>query len=261
MRVFSRLGRSLHWVLRLLLVLLVVDLAYVAWLWPDWDRLARGPIPKTSFMRLYEEQRQHHKNWQPLSWHPVPLSKIPRHLVRAVLLGEDSRFYTHSGFDVIAIREALDYNLAEGSVAFGASTISQQTAKNLFLSPARTPWRKWHETLLTFGLEQHLKKRRILEIYLNTAEFGRGIYGVDAAARAYWGVPVENLSVFEAAELAATLPGPTKHNPATRTAFFERRTRKILNLLAHEFDVAPKTEPSVPIAEPENTPPAAGPLI
>lgn len=237
---FIRFTRTLHWGLRVLLLLLVVDLAYVAYIWPDWQRIAHGPVPKTAFIRHYERERAKHK-WPPLRWHPVPFAAIPRPVIRAVLIGEDSRFYIHHGFDFTAIREALDYNLAEGYIAFGGSTISQQTAKNLFLSPARTPWRKWHEALLTIGLEHHLTKNRILEIYLNTAEFGRGIYGVDAAAHAYWGVPVSELSVFQAAELAATLPGPDKNNPVRRSAYFTHRTRKILNVLAHEFYV-PGTE-------------------
>lgn len=243
MALFSRFARAMHWGIRLLVVLLVIDLAYVAYIWPDWQRLAHGPVPKTAFIKHYERERPA-KKWPPLRWHPVPLATVPRQVVRAVLIGEDSRFYSHDGFDFAAIREALDYNLAEGYVAFGASTISQQTAKNLFLSPARTPWRKWHETLLTIGLEHHLTKRRILEIYLNTAEFGRGVYGVDAAARAYWGVPVSDLSVFEAAQLAATLPGPVKNNPGTASAYFERRTRKILGILAREFDVPPTQSPA-----------------
>lgn len=234
MRLLKGVRRLFRWSLRLLLLLLLADLVYLAFIWPDWDSMKKGSIPKTQFIAAYEAQRAE-RHWPRVQWHPVPLSAVPRHLMRAVIIGEDARFYTHSGFDLAAIREAVDYNLAEGRIVVGASTISQQTAKNLFLSPARNPLRKWHEMVLTWGLEQNLSKRRILEIYLNTAEFGRGIYGVEAAARAYWGVSARQLSVLQAAELAATLPGPTKHNPATRTAFFMKRVQKINARLSQEF--------------------------
>lgn len=245
-RLSGRLGRVAHWTLRILLLLLLLDLAYVAHIWPDWDQLAAGPIPRSSFIRQYEEKRLQHKRWPAVSWRPVPLSRIPRHMQRAVLIAEDARFYSHNGLDLEAIREAVDRNLAEGEFRVGGSTISQQTVKNLFLSPARTPLRKWHELILTWGMERHLKKRRILEIYLNVAEFGRGIYGVEAAARAYWGVTAAELTVSQAAELAATLPGPTKHNPASRGSHFVKRSRRILRWLEREYDtrVPPTSAPA-----------------
>lgn len=226
----TRTARALRWGLRLLLLALVVDLVYLAATWPDWERLARGPVPKSNFISMYEE-RVRDGQAPPLRWQPVALAAIPKHVQRAVILAEDSRFYEHSGFDLIAFKEAMDYNLSEGRLVFGASTISQQTVKNLFLSPARNPLRKWHELILTWGMEQHLSKRRILEIYLNVAEFGPGIYGVQAAARAYWGVDVGRLTPVQAAELAATLPSPLKNNPATRTERFEKRARRIYALL------------------------------
>ncbi len=225
-----RAVRVLRWGLRLLLLALVVDLVYLAATWPDWERLARGPVPKSNFIGMYEEQARNGRA-PPLRWQPVTLAAIPKHVQRAVILAEDSRFYEHSGFDLIAFKEAMSYNLSEGRLALGASTISQQTVKNLFLSPTRNPLRKWHEMILTWGMEQRLSKRRILEIYLNIAEFGPGIYGVQAAARAYWGVNVDRLTPVQAAELAATLPSPVKNNPATRTERFEKRARRIYALL------------------------------
>jgi len=164
-------------------------------------------------------------------WQPVPLGTVPKHLQRAVIVAEDSRFFEHSGFDLIAFKEAIDYNLTEGRLAVGASTISQQTVKNLFLSSARTPWRKWHELILTWGMERNLSKARILELYLNLAEFGTGVYGIQAAAQTYYRVNAAQLDPRQAAELAATLPSPTRNNPLTRTAQFERRAQKILRLL------------------------------
>jgi monofunctional glycosyltransferase len=226
----------LRWTVRILLLLIVADLVYLATIWPDWQRLAVGPVPKSNFISVYE-QRLDDKAWPRLRWSPIPLAQMPRHLQRAALLAEDIRFYQHSGFDLIALKEALDYNLERRELAIGGSTISQQTAKNLFLSPARNPVRKWHELILTVGMEQNLSKRRILEIYLNNAEFGRGVYGVEAAARHYWGIPASQLSVMQSAELVATLPSPVKHNPASRTPAYERRVAKIANLLARQYPI------------------------
>jgi monofunctional biosynthetic peptidoglycan transglycosylase len=227
----ARIGTILRWTVRLLLLFLVLDLFYLAINWPDWKSLANGPIPKTAFMLDYE--REHGQNGKParLQWRPVPLSSIPKHMQRAVIVAEDSRFYEHSGFDLAAFKEAMDYNFAEGRLAMGASTISQQTVKNLFLSSARTPLRKWHELILTWGMERSLSKRRIMELYLNIAQFGPGIYGVQAASQTYWGTGISDINARQAAELAATLPSPTKNNPGTRTRQFARRASRIMHLL------------------------------
>lgn len=253
---FARFRRTLRWAMRILLIFLVVDLIYVAVIWPDWKHLAAGAIPRSSFMQLYET-KQKARDWPKLQWQPVPLARIPRHMLRAVIVAEDSRFYEHSGFDLIAIREALDYNLDRGRVVFGASTITQQTVKNLYLSPSRNPLRKWHEMFLTWGIEHHLRKSRILELYLNIVEFGRGVYGVQAAARHYYGEDVEQLSVAQAAELAASLPSPVKNNPATRTEAFDRRTQRILNLLTREQNATSSATPSsIATPAPDEMPPA-----
>lgn len=226
-----RAGRVLHWSLRLLLVFLVVDLFYLGITWPDWNKIATGPIPKSAFIRDYEKKLAANGEGPRLRWQPVAFSLFPKHLLRAVILAEDSRFYEHNGFDLIAFKEAMDYNLREGRFVLGASTISQQTVKNLFLSPSRDPLRKWHELILTWGMERQLSKRRILDIYLNVAQFGRGIYGVQAASQAYWGINPDRLTPAQAAELAASLPNPVKHNPATRTGFFVKRAKRLLALL------------------------------
>jgi monofunctional biosynthetic peptidoglycan transglycosylase len=221
--------------------LLIADLIYVVAIWPDWKQYTGGPVPKSNFIQRYEAQRQDRK-YPKLQWQPVPINSIPRHLQRAVLVAEDWRFYRHNGFDFEAIRDALDYNIEKKRIAFGASTISQQTAKNLFLSPSRDPLRKWHEILFTVGLERHLAKRRILEIYLNVAEFGRGIYGVQAASLHYYGVPVAAISWDQAMELAATLPGPRKNNPASRTRYYVRHLAKLKRLVARIEPAPPRPE-------------------
>jgi monofunctional biosynthetic peptidoglycan transglycosylase len=230
----SRFAGVLRWTFRVVLLLLIVDLFYLAVTWPDWKKLAAGPVPKSAFMLDYERARAGQRDRPALRWQPVAFPAIPKTLTRAVILAEDSRFYEHSGFDLIAFKEAMQYNLGRGRFALGASTISQQTVKNLFLTGSRDPLRKWHELVLTWGMERQLGKTRILELYLNVAEFGQGVYGVEAAARHYYGATAATLTPKQAVELVATLPSPVKNNPATRTEFFERRAMRILSLL-HRF--------------------------
>lgn len=221
----------MRWVIGIGLFLLLVDSFYLSQRWPDWKALAQGPVPQSNVMREYRRERRQDRNLPPMLWRPVPLSGIAQNVGRAVILAEDSRFYQHSGFDLIAFKEAMDHNMDVGRIRFGASTISQQTAKNLFLSNARTPLRKWHELILTFAMEQNLSKARILHLYLNIAEFGLGVYGVEAAARYYWNKPASALSWWQAIELAATLPSPRQNNPQTRTQAFLRRTQKIAEFM------------------------------
>lgn len=224
---FGRYGRYIRWGIRVGLVLLALDLFYLIHIWPDWHAFNQGPIAKSRFIQGYETRRQSDKSLPRLRWRPVPLSRIPKKVQRAVIVAEDARFYTHNGFDVIAFREAMDYNLQKGKMKYGASTLSQQTVKNMFFSASRNPLRKWHELIFTVGMEFNVSKKRILETYLNVAEFGKGIYGVEAAAQYYWGRNATELNHWQAAQLAASLPSPIKHNPATRTRVFLRRAQRI----------------------------------
>ena len=219
--------RTLRWSWRLLPVLVMMDLGYLIGIWPDWELYTEGPIQRSSFIRSYEFEQHRHGDWTELRWSPVSIETIPQDLVRAVIVAEDARFYEHEGVDVEALRAAMEYNLSERRLAYGGSTISQQTVKNVFLSPSRNPLRKWHELVLTIGMERILSKKRILEHYLNVAEFGRGIYGVDAAARYYWDIPASRLTSRQAIELAATLPSPVRNNPKTRTRSFQNRVTRI----------------------------------
>jgi monofunctional glycosyltransferase len=264
---FLRTAIAVRWLARALLIFLIMDLFYLTLTWPDWKKAATGPVPKSNFIVEYEHQRAENPSLPRLRWNPVPLSVLPKTLVRAVIVAEDSRFYEHSGFDLIAFKEAMEYNYSEGRLAMGASTISQQTVKNLFLSSSRNPLRKWHELILTWGMEHNLTKQRIMDIYLNVAEFGPGIYGAQAAAQAYWGIDASRLSPVQAAELAATLPAPTRNNPGTRTRHFESRARKIFNLLVRYpgsaadaiagLHLEPMPEVDAPGAEPDpELPPA-----
>ncbi len=148
-------------------------------------------------------------------------------MTRALIVAEDANFYWHDGIDLEAFWAAMEHNLEKGRFIYGGSTISQQAVKNIFLSPSRNPLRKWHELVLTIAMEKNLSKKRILALYLNVVEFGRGIYGVEAAAKHYWGISAAHLSRNQAIQLAASLPAPGSHNPDTRTSFFKRRVRKI----------------------------------
>lgn len=209
------------------MLIFIMDTGYLIGIWPDWNLYSEGPIQKTSFIRTYIFDEYRNKDWPGLRWQPIPIETIPDHMIRALIVAEDSRFYSHSGIDTDALKKAMEYNLSEKRMVYGASTISQQTVKNIFLSPSRNPLRKWHELVLTLGMERNLTKRRILELHLNVAEFGRGIYGVEAAAKYYWGIPASRLSVNQAIQLAATLPAPVNHNPKNRTKFFNKKVKKI----------------------------------
>jgi len=216
---------------------------------PLWRRLLRGvalvgliwivltallvlvfrwvPLPTTAFMleRKFAAWRTHEPNFA-LRYRWVPASEVSRDLPIALVAGEDQKFPTHFGFDVQAIQDAME-DADEGQRLRGASTITQQTAKNLFLWGGRSFVRKGLEAYFTVLLELEWPKRRILEVYLNVAEFGDGIYGADAAARAYFGKAPSQLDARESALLAAVLPNPKKRRPDRPSGAVERRAEWI----------------------------------
>ncbi len=153
----------------------------------------------------------------------VSYGRISEHLKRAVIAAEDAKFLDHEGFDWEAITKAIQKNESRGKVVAGASTITQQLAKNLFLSGSRSWLRKGQEAAITWMMERTLSKRRILEIYLNVAEWGEGIFGAEAAARHHFGVPAAALTPEQAAWLAAILPSPTRYERGRRTPYVEGR--------------------------------------
>jgi len=161
-----------------------------------------------------------------------PLSRISPALQRAVIASEDARFCQHFGFDWSAINGAIDRD-AEGGRLYGASTISQQTAKNLFLWPSRTFLRKGIEAYFTVWLEATWPKRRILEMYLNVVEWGNGIYGAEQAAETYFGIPASKLSPYQAALLAVSLPSPRESDPAHPSAYLAGRANTLLARMPH----------------------------
>lgn len=157
----------------------------------------------------------------------VDYSKISINLKRAVVAAEDSKFLDHEGFDWEGIQKAYEKNLKKGKIVAGGSTISQQLAKNLFLSTKRTPWRKGEEAVITLMLEQMLTKKRILEIYLNVIEWGNGVFGAEAAARHYYKTSAANLGSGQAAKMAAMIPNPRFYDKHQSTRYLNRRASTI----------------------------------
>jgi monofunctional glycosyltransferase len=209
------------------LVAVVGWLAYEAWTWPQVGALATRPPRTTAFIeRDRAEQRAAGKDPR-VAWTWVPYAAISGHVKQAVVVAEDIRFFGHGGFDLDEVEDALERAVERGALPRGASTITQQLAKNLWLSPSRSPLRKVREALLTWQLERTLGKRRILELYLNVVELGPGVYGVEAAARRYFGKPASALSAGEAAQLAASLPNPRAWHPGAAARGYQAHVARI----------------------------------
>jgi monofunctional biosynthetic peptidoglycan transglycosylase len=179
----------------------------------------------TAFMDASLERLREKKPQATLKHAWVPYDRISTQLKRAIVAAEDARFAEHEGFDWDAIEKAMEKNRRKGKVVAGASTISQQLAKNLFLSADRTPWRKGQEALITVMIEHTMDKRRILEIYLNVIEWGEGVFGAEAAARHYYGTSAAGLDADAAARLAAMVPIPAS-TTATATPPGSRARRR-----------------------------------
>ncbi len=186
----------------------------------------------------------------------VPLSKISPYLSKAVLIAEDDKFWTHEGFDYEAIQKAIEKDIKAGKFKFGGSTISQQLAKNLYLSPEKNLLRKIREAIITWRMERILSKRRILELYLNCVEWGNGIFGVEAASRHYYGKPSSELTPMEAARLAAILPNPRRYHPAGDQRFVVNRSNAIYNIMIQRGIVIPEYEEVITPIEGESPVPA-----
>ncbi|MGH7558696.1 MAG: monofunctional biosynthetic peptidoglycan transglycosylase [Gemmatimonadota bacterium] len=218
-----------------------------------WHRY-RAP-ESTSMMRYRAaEAKSTGEDWQP-SYRWVPIGEISPNLEAAVLAAEDSRFYEHHGFDMEQIQEAWERHERGGRLR-GASTITQQTVKNLYLTPRRNFLRKLREAVLTTWMELWLPKRRILELYLNIVELGPGIFGAEAAARTYFDRPAAELTPSQAALLAATLPAPLVRNPAHPTPGLRRRHGLVLSRMARWYGRGERREAvsEPPTREPERRP-------
>lgn len=207
-----------------LIVLLLLQFWFVAhvWYWADHNP------ETTAFMRARLEYLREDDPKARLAQQWVPYRRISGHLKRAIIVAEDGKFLSHNGFDWDAIQKAHEKNLREGAIVSGASTISQQLAKNLFLSGDRTWWRKAQEAAITVMMETILTKRRIFEIYLNVIEWGDGVFGAEAASRHHFGTTAATLTPEQAARLAAMVPSPRRYGPGSETAYLQRRTEIIL---------------------------------
>lgn len=202
-------------IVKLLLLAALCFVAYIAsfFVYPDVGALAKKNPGKTAFMEWREAQWAEQGVKKTIVQRWVPISQVSPLLIKAILIGEDDKFYQHEGFDYEAMEQAFEKNLKEGRFAAGASTISQQLIKNLYLSPTKSLTRKVKEAILTWRMEHTLSKRRILELYVNVAEWGDGIFGIEAASRHYFHKSASQLSSMEAARLASVLPNPIKFNP------------------------------------------------
>jgi monofunctional biosynthetic peptidoglycan transglycosylase len=205
-------------------VFLAVQLSFLArvWWWRDHNPQT------TAFMDARLEQMRSKNSQARLRQSWLPYDRISQHLKRAIVVAEDSKFVDHEGFDWEAIDKAREKNRTKGKVVAGGSTISQQLAKNLFLSGSRTPWRKGEEALITVMIEHVMDKRRILEVYLNVIEWGDGVFGAEAAARHYFGTSALSLGPEQSARLAAMVPNPRFYDRNRNTPFLARKTATIL---------------------------------
>ncbi len=219
-----------HPVLLVTSILVLIPFLEIALLnYGEVEALRRENPKETAFMREAAELAHESKKSFKLRQSWVPMSNIPQALVDAVVVAEDGTFWSHSGFDWFELRESIKRNFDQGRAVRGASTITQQLVKNLYLSPSKNPLRKLKEWALTWYAERILKKSRIIELYLNVIEWGDGIYGAEAASRYYFGTSVSGLTREQCARLASIIPSPRQHRADSESPYVLRRTRIILD--------------------------------
>jgi monofunctional biosynthetic peptidoglycan transglycosylase len=221
----NRIGR---WTLRIILVVAAIALLWLAWIAAHIGWYRFYPPRETAFMaqRMDEARTKNPKVALQYRW--VPYARISPQLKRAMIAAEDAKFIEHGGFDWEGIENALEKNRKKGQVVAGGSTITQQLAKNLFLSPAKNYSRKAQEAVVTVLLEAILPKQRIFELYLNVIEWGNGVFGAEAAAQRYFGVTAAQLSAEQAARLAAMAPSPRLFERRPDSAYLAGRVATIL---------------------------------
>ena len=231
-----------RWIGRVIVLAAAACFAVVAYVYltlPDVRVLAKTNPESTAWMemRAAEKARDGKTTRRVLRW--VPYSRISQNLKRAVLVAEDAAFWDHEGIDLEELRKSIEINWEQGRAVRGASTITQQLAKNLYLSPSRNPMRKLRELIIARRLEAALSKARIFEIYLNVIEWGDGIWGAEAAARTYFGIPASGLSRQQAALLAGAIINPRVLNPARPNGRLLARQRIILGRMGEVTPPAP----------------------
>lgn len=237
----------------ILLALLVLFVIYEYVTFPDVAALAKEMPKTTAFMDARRAELRAAGKDDTLQYKPVSYGRISPYLRRGVLVAEDNAFYEHEGVDVEAMKEALRKDWQRHKITHGGSTITQQLAKNLYLSPSRNPFRKVKEYFIARALEDHLTKKRILELYLNVVEMGERVYGAEAAARFYFHKPASALSTSEAALLAGCLPNPRLMNPGAPNKRLRAREKMILSRLRRWGYLAEE--------EVEHAPPPASPAV
>ena len=212
-------------------------------MFPDVGRLKTENPGKTSFMEYREREWQREGKKYRIQQKWVPFSRISPYLIKAVLVAEDDKFWSHEGFDYEAIQKAIEKDIKAKKFKLGGSTISQQLAKNLYLSPSKNPLRKIREAIITWRMERALTKKRILELYLNIVEWGdRGIFGIEAASGHYFSKTASELSAEEAARLASILPNPRKYNPLGESRYVTHRSNLIYSIMVRRGIVVPEYE-------------------
>ncbi|HVT44081.1 MAG TPA: monofunctional biosynthetic peptidoglycan transglycosylase [Thermoanaerobaculia bacterium] len=246
---------------RVFLIFVIALLAFAGWEWltfPDVGRL-RSESPKTTaFMERRKALLRGEGKDGTLDYRWVSYGRISPNLRRAVLVAEDSAFYEHQGVDVEGLKEALRRDWEKKKLTHGGSTITQQLAKNLYLSPSRNPYRKLKEYVIARELERKLSKKQILEIYLNVVELGERTYGAEAAARHYFGKSAASLTPSEAALLAGSLPNPRVMSPANPNRRLRARQKLILSRMkrwGYQLEKDVLTEPKARTRVKEETPP------
>jgi len=212
---------------------------------PDISRLKKENPKKTALMEFREKQSKEKGKKFRIDQIWVPLSKITPYLSKSGLIAEDDKFWNHEGFNYEAIQKAIEKDIKVKKFKFGGSTISQQLARNLYLSPEKTLFRKIREAIITWRMEKALSKRRILELYLNVVEWGHGIFGVEAASRRYYGKTSSELTPQEAARLATVLPNPRRYHPVGDQRYVVNRSNAIYNIMIRRGIVIPEYEEAV----------------
>ncbi len=221
-----KIFKSIAWLLLALLIVLIAYQGYIAlrlWWWVDHNPST------TAFMNARLDAMREKKPNAVLQQTWVAYDKISPQLKRAILVAEDAKFADHDGFDWEGIEKAMEKNQKRGKIVAGGSTISQQLAKNLFLSGERSAWRKGEEALITVMMETIMDKERILEIYLNVIEWGDGVFGAEAAAHHYFGTSASRLSTEQAARLAAMVPRPRFYDRNRNAPWLLKKTQIILD--------------------------------
>ena len=247
--------KLLKWIAIIVMLIVCVDIA-ITLFYPNVSILKRHNPKTTAFMEYRKEQWEKKGRHKTIKHRWVKLKRVSPYLVKAVIISEDDKFWGHDGFDFVAMKKALEKDIAHGKIKAGGSSISQQLAKNLYLSPSKNPIRKIKEAILTWRIERALSKKRIMEIYLNVAEWGDGVFGIEAAARHHYGKRAGSLSAQEAVRLASVLPNTIIYKPNSRSKYVRKRAKTIYRIMVRRGIVIPEYEEVInaPEEKTEETP-------